>query len=452
MVADPLDFFVVVLADLPHRLFITLHGSRLRIGELRETLNPLVFHLRTGEKLGVSAEEDVGTASGHVGGDGHRVPASGLGDHACLELVVHGVQDVVLDAILLEQLGKPFALLDRHRAYEHRLAALLAILELLDHRSELLGLGAIDDVGIVLPDHLPVRGDHDDLEVVNFLELHRFGVGRARHAGELLVHSEVVLDRNRRQRLVFALDPNGFLGFDGLMETVRPTPAGHEPAGELVDDDHLAVLHDVIDVLLEERVGAQRLIHVVQRVDFARIVEVWNREDALDLGHALVGEKYLAQLLVDRVVRFLLEARDHPVDLVVLVGGFLRRPRNDQRRARLVDEDVVHLVHDREVELSLHVFLERELHVVAQVIEAELVVRTVGDVREIRFLALDRAKALEAVVLDQIFGIVKEACVVDDRCHAETQGVINRSHPLHVTPRQVVVHGDEVRALSPECV
>ena len=58
----------------------------------------------------------------------------------------------------------------------------------------------------------------------------------------------------------------------------------------------------------------------------------------------------------------------------------LGRSRDDERRARLVDQDGVDLVDDRVVQLALHVVLEPQLHVVAQVVEAELVVRAVGDV------------------------------------------------------------------------
>ena len=44
-------------------------------------------------------------------------------------------------------------------------------------------------------------------------------------------------------------------------------------------------------------------------------------------------------------------------------------------------EDGVDLVDDRVVELALHVVERAELHVVAQVVEAELVILAVGDVR-----------------------------------------------------------------------
>src|SRR3546814_3611240 len=74
------------------------------------------------------------------------------------------------------------------------------------------------------------------------------------------------------------------------------------------------------------------------------------------------------------------DLRDQPVDLQgqrrAVVGG----PGDDQRRARLVDQDGVDLVDDRVVEVALDHVLQAELHVVAQIVEAELVVGAVGDV------------------------------------------------------------------------
>ena len=44
------------------------------------------------------AELDVGAAAGHVGGDRHLARLAGLGDDLGLDLVVLGVEDLVLDA------------------------------------------------------------------------------------------------------------------------------------------------------------------------------------------------------------------------------------------------------------------------------------------------------------------------------------------------------------------
>ena len=118
-----------------------------------------------------------------------------------------------------------------------------------------------------------VRRDDDRLEAVDLLELVRFGVRRAGHAGELPVHAEVVLERDRRERLVLVLDLDAFLRFDRLVQAVGPAPARHQAAGELVDDDDLAVLHDVVLVAVEQRVRAQRRVQVMHEVDVRGVVQ-----------------------------------------------------------------------------------------------------------------------------------------------------------------------------------
>ena len=96
---------------------------------------------------------------------------------------------------------------------------------------------------------------------------------RAGHAGELLVHAEIVLERDRGQRLVFRLDRLMLLGLERLVQPFRIAPARHHAAGELVDDHHLAVADDVVLVALEQLMGAQRLIDVVDDGDVLDVVE-----------------------------------------------------------------------------------------------------------------------------------------------------------------------------------
>ena len=75
-----------------------------------------------GHELGVAAEQDVGAAAGHVGGDHHHALAAGLRHDERLALVVLGVQDFVLNAHALEDAGEPLGFLDGDGAHEHGLA------------------------------------------------------------------------------------------------------------------------------------------------------------------------------------------------------------------------------------------------------------------------------------------------------------------------------------------
>jgi hypothetical protein len=83
-------------------------------------------------------ELDVGAAAGHVGGDGHRPGHARVGHDQGFLFVVAGVQDVVDDARLGEQLGKLFRLLDRDGADQDRLTALITVADLRQDRLVLL--------------------------------------------------------------------------------------------------------------------------------------------------------------------------------------------------------------------------------------------------------------------------------------------------------------------------
>ena len=231
-----------------------------------------------GRALRVAAEQDVDAAAGHVGGDGDAAEAAGLGDDVRLPLVLLRVQHLVRDPALLEHAAEQLRLLDRDRADQHRLALGVAFGDVVGDGVELGHLGLVDEVGLVVAHHRAVGGDRHDLEPVRVRELARLRGGGAGHARELVVHAEVVLERDRGEGLVLFLDLHPLLGLDRLVEAFAPTATLEDAAGELVDDLHLAVLHHVVDVALEQLLGAQRRLELVDEVLVDVLVEVVDAE------------------------------------------------------------------------------------------------------------------------------------------------------------------------------
>ena len=80
----------------------------------------------------------------------------------------------------------------------------------------------------------------------------------------------------------------------------------------------------------------------------------------------------------------------------------------------------------------LHELLDIELHVVAEIIEAELVVGAVSDVACVRRLSLR----------------ITHVMLYDSNGHSEES--IDAPHPLRVSSGEVVIDGDDVDALATE--
>ena len=108
---------------------------------------------------------------------------------------------------------------------------------------------------------------------------------------------------------------------------------------------------------------------------------------------------------------------------------------DDQRGARLVDQDGVDFVDDAEVVVALDLLVGREGHaVIAQVVEAELGSGAVGDIATVGGLPFVTGH----LVLD-----------ATDR---EPEPAVEMTHPLRVTASEVVVDGDQLAVLAGEGV
>ena len=323
-----------------------------------------------------------------------------------------------------EQLG----LGHRRRADEHRLADLVALDDVVDDRVELGLLGLEDEVGVVAADHLLVGRDRHDGQPVGAGELAGLGLGRAGHAGELLVHAEVVLQRDGGPGVVLLFDRHPLLGLDRLVQAVGPAPALERAAGELVDDLHLAAGDEIVLVPLVELLGRQRLGQLVHVVDRDVVVDVVDPDGLLDLLDARLERHDRLLLLVDLVVVVAGQRPGDGGELVVELRRLVGRAADDQRRAGLVDEDRVDLVDDGEDVAALDHVLAGARHVVAQVVEAELGVGAVGDVGGVGRLLRSPASSIGD----------------GTRPTVRPEERVDPAHPLGVTGGEIVVHRHEV--------
>jgi hypothetical protein len=188
----------------------------------------------------------------------------------------------------------------------------------------------------------------------------------------------------------------------------------------------LAVFHEA-EELLVLRMAHLHLEHLAGGwLGRSSSVAVGLFEQLLGFGDDLDAE---AHLIVDQAIDAGLEAGE---GLFALDRG---GTGDDQRGARLVDEDGVDFVNDAVPVVTLHlVLLARGHAVVAEVVEAELAGGAVGDVAGVHLAA----QVGRHLLLDAAHG------------HAEEP--VEVPHPLGVAAGEVVVDGDELGVLAGEGV
>ena len=224
--------------------------------------------------LDAGAQLDVGAPAGHVRRDRDRAGAPCLGHDLRLALVQLGIQDLVLETPALQHTRQRLRHLHAHRAHQNGEPALILADDLVDDGVVLLAAGLVDQVVPVDAADRPVGRDHHDLQPVDLVELGLLRLGRAGHASQLVVHPEVVLDGDGGERLRLLAYRYRFLGFDRLMEAVRPPAPRHDAAGEFIHDEYLAVLDHVLDVLLVQGVGLEQLVNDVKLFALRRILRL----------------------------------------------------------------------------------------------------------------------------------------------------------------------------------
>ena len=181
----------------------------------------------------------------------------------------------------------------------------------------------------------------------------------------------------------------------------------------------------------------QALLDVVDHRDIEDVVEVALGDDLALAEHVLdalgagFGQGDRLELLVLFKGGFVLDevfddGVDGPVEVAAVFGG----AADDEGGAGFVDEDAVHLVDDGVAEVALDHVVQAVLHVVAQVVEAELVVGAVGDVGGVGLAALEVVEA------------------VNDDASAHAEEAVELAHPFAVAGGEVVVDGDDVDALG----
>ena len=295
------------------------------------------------------------------------------------------------------------------------------------------------------------RNDND-VNAVNFGKLFGFRFGGSRHTGDFFVKTEVILKGNGRQRPIAFSDGDVFFRFNGLVQSFGITSADQNASGKLVNNFHLSVLNHVINIALKHFMRPHSLCHVVRIFEILGIKkrsadDLVRLQQRFELQHTLIGKSdafalfvcfiiadtigVLLRILIGRrIFLHLFKISNQIVDLREFRRIIIRLTGNDQRRSRFINQNRVDFIDNAVMVTALNFLLNRPRHVIAQIIETELVVGSVSDIAAVRLP----------------LGIVIH---VGKHCSdGDSQQIIHRSHPISVALCQIIVDSNDMNAFT----
>ena len=142
--------------------------------------------------------------------------------------------------------------------------------------------------------------------------------------------------------------------------------------------------------------------------------------------------------------------RDLICHTVFLQCALRRRAADNQRRARLINQDVIHLIDDGIIQLTLHALFQVNHHVIPKIIKTKLIVCAVGDICLIGFLTGNRLEMFPQVAFFAgiITGVKQErnptltagGLLPLNAGYAHPQSMINRTHPVRMRFGKIIVN------------
>ena len=212
---------------------------------------------------------NIGTTTGHIGGNGHNTFLTGLCHNIGLPLVQFGIKNVVLYFAHGQHTAKLLAYLNRCRTHQYRTSLINQLDNLFNNSLIFFALGLIYTVVLVYTGYRLVGRNNHHIQLIDIPKLTGFSLGRTGHTGQLMIHSEIVLKCDSCECLGSGLNVNPLLSLHRLMQTVRPATALHYTSRLFIDNLHLIILGDnIVHIPLEHTVCLEQLAYSMNTFTF----------------------------------------------------------------------------------------------------------------------------------------------------------------------------------------
>ena len=222
-----------------------------------------------------------------------------------------GIEHFVFNAVFIEFARQQFALLHADSTDQNWLAFFVLLFDISNDCLKLCGFGLKNQVCLVDTHHLTISWDGNNLEPICIHQFGCFGLRSTCHAGKFVVHAEIVLQGDCRERLIFFLDLDALFGLNGLVNSLTPTTAFKNSTCEFVDDFYFTILDDVVLIALIQHRSLECYLQLVHQVLLHFVIQIGNAKLLLHFFNSSFGWNHDALVFFDFIINVSLERPDN---------------------------------------------------------------------------------------------------------------------------------------------
>ena len=260
----------------------------------------------------------------------------------------------MLNSALNEFPRQVLALLNADSSHQDGLPESITSSNIFYDSAELGVFRLIDEICCIIANNIAVSRNWHYLEAVRIYQFSSFSLCSSGHARQFVVHTEIVLQCDGCQRLVFFVNTKTFFCFDSLVNTLTPTATFKNASSEFIDDLHFATINDVVLVAAIQLFSFQSNCKLVHQVLLNGVVQVVDTEAFFDFFDARFSWNDDLLVFFYFVVCFADKRAHDRCKLVIHSCSVGDSARNNERCSGLVNENAVNFVDNRKVMTTLH--------------------------------------------------------------------------------------------------
>ena len=328
----------------------------------------------------------------------------------------------------IKHMGKLFGLFNGGGTNQYGLTGGMAAFHFLHYSTVLASFRFENHIRQIFTLNRFIGRNLDNRETINLNKFLLFCFCSTSHAGQLVIHSEIILEGNGSQSLAFSLNFQPFLGFDGLMKSVGIAAAIHETTGKFINNDHFTVFNYIVLIPLHHGLSTEGLNEKMVQLQIFRIIQIFHMKHFFHLCNPGFCRSHGFLFFIDGVVFIFFQMRHQLGHDIVIICRFLTGAGNNQRCTSFIDKNRVYFIDQAVMKGALHHLVQGGNHVIAKVVKAEFIIRSVGNIGIISNLSL------------------LEIQVMDNEAYGKAEEFIDLSHPFAVALCQVIIDRNDVNA------